>query len=211
MLKSIVFVSALAIGLSTPALANEPDAPIHWDGPYVGVDVGLGSSTLRYPVAATVHASTDTTLSGEARQTSSGVIGGGHLGYNIETGGLVLEADIMASDVKGETTLAGSASGALTGGAAIGIVSQLDYLGTVRGRVGVPLVNGRFLPYVTGGFAYGRVRTQLSGALNGTTSGSDSGVDVAAAKSFYSDQTGWVLGVGSIIDKTGAALGTAAD
>ena len=36
--------------------------------------------------------------------------------------------------------------------------SKIDYLGTVRGRVGKAMFGGRFVPYVTGGFAYGGVQ-----------------------------------------------------
>ncbi|WJS97792.1 outer membrane protein [Novosphingobium humi] len=199
MFKEIMFASALALAVATPALAQNSDGPIRWDGPYIGVNVGLGSSTLKYPLNATIHTSTATTLSGEARQSSSGVIGGGHLGYNIATSGLVLglEADIMASDVKGETSLSGSAGGGASGTASIGAVSSIDYLGTVRARVGAPMMEGRFMPFVTGGFAYGRVRTKLSGAISGALAGSTSPVNLAGGNSYHSDQTGWVLGAGA--------------
>lgn len=199
MFKIIISASALAITVATPAFSANAEDPVNWDGPYVGVNVGLGSSTLKYPLSATIHTSTDTTLSGEARQTSSGVIGGGHLGYNITTRGVVLglEADIMASDVKGETSLSGSAGGGASGTASIGMVSSLDYLGTVRARIGAPIMEGRFMPFVTGGFAYGRVKTKLYGTISGSLSGASSSVNLAGDNSYHSDRTGWVLGGGA--------------
>lgn len=56
--------------------------------------------------------------------------------------------------------------------------SELDYYGTVRGRLGYTL--GRFMPYATAGFAYGQLEVK-----NRTTGASDSEV-----------MTGWVYGGG---------------
>jgi outer membrane immunogenic protein len=213
MSKYLFIASVMAIAVASPAFAASGDEPTHWDGPYVGVNVGYGGSKVLYPASATITntntntmemttlaASSNTlTLNGEARQTSSGVLGGGEVGYNFETSGLVfgVEADFAASGIKGETSLTGSASGILAGSASAGIVSSLDYFGTVRARAGVPLADGRFMPYVTGGFAYGRVKTIASGDISGTLSGSSGSLSLAGSKTVESNRTGWTAGAGA--------------
>jgi outer membrane immunogenic protein len=51
------------------------------------------------------------------------------------------------------------------GGGVDGLESELNYYGTVRGRLGVSL--GRFLPYATAGYAYGGMK--VSDTDNGTS------------------------------------------
>ena len=85
---------------------------------------------------------------------ASGVTAGGQVGYNYQLpassfGGLVIgvEADGAYTDLKSSATTLG----------AFDVINQyqsrLDYLGTIRGRLGVAF--DRFLVYGTGGFAYG--------------------------------------------------------
>lgn len=195
--KSLI-ASALAIAVATPAMAADESG---WAGPYVGVNVGYGGSKVEYPASAVIGIggtpSTDITIEGVAHQTSSGVIGGGEIGYNFDLGSVVLgvEADIAASGIKGETSLAGTASGPLAGAASAGIVSSLNYLGTVRVRAGLPIADGRFMPYVTGGFAYGQVKTEASGEISGTLGSTP--VDLAGGVVFKDDRTGWTPGAGA--------------
>jgi outer membrane immunogenic protein len=59
----------------------------------------------------------------------------------------------------------------------------------VRARGGV-LVTPNWLLYVTGGLAYGDVAT------NGTISGTNAGVPVAASFTTSSTQVGWTVGAG---------------
>lgn len=207
MSKYLLLTSAVAIAVASPAFAASNDEPIRWDGPYVGVNVGYGGSKILYPATATItdggmstpSASNSLTLHGEGRQTSSGVLGGGEIGYNFQTSGIVfgLEADFAASGIKGETSLSGNASGVLTGTASAGIVSSLDYFGTVRARAGVPIAEGRFMPYVTGGFAYGKVKTVASGDISGSLAGSSGSLSLAGSKSFDANRTGWTAGAGA--------------
>jgi len=49
------------------------------------------------------------------------------------------------------------------GGGAGGLESELNYYGTVRGRLGISL--GRFLPYATAGYAYGGLK--VTDTING--------------------------------------------
>lgn len=189
-------ISFAALIAATPALAQS-SGETRWDGPYVGVNVGYGGTTLHYPLTATLTNSADPTehitVKGEGEQTASGVIGGGQVGYNFQTGGIVLgaEADIAASGIKGRTALEGAASGVLSASASGNVTSKLEYLGTVRLRAGVPLAEGRFMPYVTGGFAYGRTKTTAEGEI------SLGGSPIAGGIEFKNNRTGWTLGAGA--------------
>ena len=163
--------------------APPPPSPMfNWTGFYVGVNVG-GSWGHQ-----------DVSLVGLATGGNSvnGVIGGGQIGYNWQGPNspwvFGIEADIQGSGQR--------ATGAFFLPAGVGALpipatniayeDRLDWFGTVRGRIGWAMGDGRFLPYITGGYAYGE------GNLNGTaTSG-------ATTVAFNTNKTysGWTLGAG---------------
>src|SRR5690606_9214241 len=82
----------------------------------------------------------------------SGVIGGAQLGYNFQAGNFVfgIEADISGTGIKGTVT---------DPDAGYRVTSRLDWLATVRGRVGMAF--DRVFLYGTGGLAVGRVKATL--------------------------------------------------
>lgn len=69
---------------------------------------------------------------------------GGKLGYDQQFGGVVLGVitDALYSFADG--------------GGTPGYSSELNYYGTVRGKLGIPL--GRWMPYATAGYAYGDLK-----------------------------------------------------
>jgi outer membrane immunogenic protein len=108
---------------------------------------------------------------GSDRNTQSGFIGGGQIGYNYQYGSSVvlgLEADIQGADIRGTTTGSGASqailrtpfdsntnAGTITSGiSAVAVQGGVDWLGTVRGRLGY-LVTPTLLLYGSGGLAYG--------------------------------------------------------
>ena len=118
---------------------------------------------------------------------SRGFSGGGQFGYNYQFPSsnfvLGIEADFQGS------TLQGTYDNFQAGGASWQDGSKVDWWGTVRGRAGYAF--GNFLPYATGGLAYGHVGT--------------SGSCSAAAWPFSCDQSqgsvsgthiGWTAGAG---------------
>jgi outer membrane immunogenic protein len=134
-----------------------------WTGFYVGGNIGYGWGRQ------------DAALTGFGSLGSAnvdGIIGGGQVGYNWQLNQLVLglEADIQGSGQKGDGGVAGVAT----------YTSKLDWFGTVRGRVGYAF--DRWLPYVTGGWAYG------GGNVSGTAGG--------APFSTSSNYSGWTAGAG---------------
>ena len=122
----------------------------------------------------------------------NGPIGGLQTGYNFQFNRWVvgLEADIQVSGEHASGTSVGSFSSPqcieavsnppaplrctafapLSGTGVTNYEGKIDWLGTVRGRVGA-LVTGQILLYATGGFAYGEVNLSGGTALNGSIVG----------------------------------------
>ena len=187
MICGLAAISGLA--MATSALAQSAN-DVTWTGPYVGVNLGYGGGDFKYGATGTTDGEGANAASERLRQSSSGVIGGGQIGYNRElSNGIVLgvETDLAASDIGAKTSFssvdsAGNATGA-------DIRSKIDYLGTVRGRVGKAMFDGRFVPYVTGGFAYGGVKSSAAYGCSGC---------VATGFSTPTNtQTGWTAGAGA--------------
>jgi outer membrane immunogenic protein len=99
---------------------------------------------------------------------SGGVIGG-TAGFNWQIGQVVLgiEGDVDWSGVSGTTSTLCPA----------GCATRNDWLGTTRGRVGYAF--DRFLPYLTGGLAFGDIRAVTPGFAGATET-----------------NLGWTLGAG---------------
>ncbi|MEY4572135.1 MAG: hypothetical protein RLZ10_1361, partial [Bacteroidota bacterium] len=119
--------------------------------------------------------------------------GGFKVGYNWQRDNLVygIEADwtkqrqekltSSATSSLDENTITTSAQGEL----------GIDWLGTVRGRLGIA-VSDALLPYVTAGYAYGNVDTRtdvtyIDSAVSGTTS---------RRIGDRSNESGWTAGLG---------------
>jgi outer membrane immunogenic protein len=152
----------------------------------------------------------------------SGVIGGGQIGYNHQfspTWVLGFETDIQGSSERGSSTLATKFSGfactevdlppptcgvfrgqgALQGTLATGYEANIDWFGTVRGRLGY-LVNEQTLLYGTGGLAYGEVKlsgsTIVHAALTDIFNGAFPFPPGATAFSESEINVGWTAGAG---------------
>jgi outer membrane immunogenic protein len=151
----------------------------------------------------------------------NGVIGGGQIGYNWQRDRWVfgLEADIQGSGQKGSgsAVCAGGTATVLNSTCAIGhrgdttpfnipafpvndgLSAQLDWFGTVRGRIG-PTITPTFLAYVTGGLAYGNV--SATNTVNGTNITGAQGTNTSTSTPFTGSfgnsslRAGWTIGVG---------------
>ncbi len=145
--------STAASGADAPAKAKSrpaPEAPVYrWTGFYLGGHIGEGFGRL---YGGGAPAGVFPTLPGTQMQ---GIIGGYQLGYNVQLpSNLVLgaEADITFGSL-----------GGMPHDRSLGLnqyVSDFSWFGTVRGRVGQAF--GRFLPYVTAGFAWGRNKLSIA-------------------------------------------------
>jgi outer membrane immunogenic protein len=146
--------AALAADLGRPAPYYAPQyapppPPYSWTGFYVGVNGGGGFGNSNW----------DTTGSFNV----SGALLGGTVGYNYQWANAVLgvEGDIDWSNIKGSTA-------AFCAG---GCTTANSWLSTARGRIGYAA--GRFMPYLTGGVAFGNIKasTPLFAGATGTSAG----------------------------------------
>jgi outer membrane immunogenic protein len=146
-----------------PAKAPAVMQPMYnWSGVYVGINGGYGFGRSSWTDVATGASTGNFNVNG-------GLIGG-TLGVNWQTNALVfgIETDIDWTNIKGSTALAGCG--------AAGCETKNSFLGTLRGRVGYAI--DRFMPYITGGLAYGDMKIS-----DGTGSASTT-------------RAGWALGGG---------------
>ncbi len=124
-----------------------------WTGLYAGVNAGYSfndnkASTVGTPGFVALGAN----VPGSLRTGKDGFIGGVQIGYNYQMGNIVLgvETDLQYIDGKRSSSFTSPALGGLTTAAG----SELNYLGTVRARLGL-VASERLLIYATGGLAYG--------------------------------------------------------
>jgi outer membrane immunogenic protein len=136
---------------------DEYIAPFGWTGLYVGLNGGYGFGISRW---------TNVTGTSGDFDISGGLIGG-TLGYNLQTGLWLwgLEADLGASWIKGNGCGGGFCE------------TRNNWLGTARGRIGY--ASGSWLPYVTGGVAFGDIE-----------------MTPFAAASETETKVGWTVGAG---------------
>ena len=174
---SIVAAAAMGIGGSAYAadvyvppveasVAVPAPAAWDWTGFYLGLNAGYG-----WGLSDCVSCSPDANDFGIA-----GLFAGGQLGVNWQVGGLVLgvEADAQWSGISGSCSGAGDCNGPPQT-----TTQSIDWFGTVRGRVG--FAAGQWMPYVTGGWAWG----------HGTRTTTSGGGDTATA-----NHSGWAAGAG---------------
>jgi outer membrane immunogenic protein len=141
--------------------------PFSWTGFYAGLNAGavFGNDddvTTTGQALANVNNVNGGARPGTVGLDRSGFTGGGQLGYNWQMGGIVagIETDINYTDMSDSTQVTTTA---LNGVDSLrnNFNSRLDYLGTVRGRLGF-VAYDRTLFYVTGGFAYGDVENSVA-------------------------------------------------
>jgi outer membrane immunogenic protein len=150
-----------------PARSNPPPStvvvqpPFSWTGFYAGINGGYawGQSSWSDPAVGANSGNFGT----------SGGLVGGQLGYNWQTGPFVLgvETDADWLNAKGSTAGPGGVCASDGGGMCR---TQQSWLGTTRARFGYSF--DRWLPYITGGVAYGNIQAvQPTGTTSSTNAG----------------------------------------
>lgn len=132
--------------------------PYNWTGFYGGINAGYAWGDTKFSLGGV-----------NAKSSPDGALLGGTIGYNYQWGQTVfgVEGDVDWSDVRGRT------------GCAAGICeTKNNWLATTRLRLGYAV--DRFMPYVTGGAAFGDVKANIPG------SGSE-----------RDTRTGWTIGAGA--------------
>jgi outer membrane immunogenic protein len=199
--KSVLLSTiALAAFVATPAMAADMPvkAPIYkappavwipnWTGFYLGVHGGCGWSRSPTPSNYEVDPGEDNGVFDS--KTGSGCFGGGQIGYNYQFSNKVVlgfEADASLGRI--------ATSFLWNQGAGDDIniwESKLTSFGTIRGRVGY--AEGQFLPYMTGGFAWGRNEiTSFCSVIDPASCDPAGGAMVSSEKKTH---FGWVIGAG---------------
>ena len=165
-MKRVIVSLLAATCLSTVAMAADlPSrrtvAPAYippvftWTGFYAGVNAGYAfnnddkiNSDNYYSYYAPYQSS---------KSDDGSFTGGAQIGYNYQMGSVVfgIEADFNFADLKREST---TYDNYVNGYGQFEASSKVEWFGTVRPRVGFTPVD-RLLVYVTGGLAYGQVKT----------------------------------------------------
>ena len=143
--------------------APAPAAPMaDWTGSYVGIQAGGGWGSARQ---------TDSSAFDTGRYDMSGGMIGVTWGYNWQIGNTVIgfESDAAWSNIRGSTGAINVFNGPC-GGATPHCAAKLQAFGTSRLRLGYAM--GRWLPYVTGGMAWGRVHGEEGDTAAGGIFGS---------------------------------------
>jgi outer membrane immunogenic protein len=197
---SLYSASGFAADLPPQIYTKAPaavDFGYEWSGFYVGANVGYSWGRVRTDgdltgtqnvsvfrtagptLISSVNSAIALPLTG--RTNIDGVVGGGQAGYNWRRAQWLfgLEVDLQGSDQHargGVCTIAGCPAGA-------GVFTanyQLDWFGTLRGRIGF-LPSDRVLLYATGGLAYGHFSADAP----------------SLAVSWGSTRAGWTAGAGA--------------
>jgi len=173
MKKITLAIVAIGALIGTPALAADmavkaPPLPVpawSWNGWYIGGNFGGSWTSGGVGESCTSGAgiSTGCSIVPDSGLNSSGIFGGGQIGYNWQVGqGLAgIEADIQGGNIRGSSSVTGAfpTVGGGTSPTETYTASQsINWFGTVRARVGI-LATNNALWYVTGGLIYGEVKT----------------------------------------------------
>jgi outer membrane immunogenic protein len=172
-------LSAQAADMPVKAPYAPPMAAPSWTGFYIGGFIGAGWGTDE----ANLTSLSFTTLPGPvplASPSISGVLGGGQIGYNYQSGWVVLgvEGDFAGTDIKGSAPCV-----------VVFTCSASDnWLATASGRIG-GLVGNQTLVYVKGGGAWENTKYTGADPLGAVLT---PGGSISATKT----NTGWLLGMG---------------
>jgi len=177
-----------------------------WSGVYMGANVGFAAGTFNTDTLYGDSSTGTPLLATGSSIRHDGWLGGGQAGYNRQSGMWLagVEADVQFA--RQRTIGASLCPGAVCNPAITGIDApqtlthehNLDWFGTVRGRVGAVLARDA-VAYVTGGVAYGMIehRGSIYGSANGLDANGNPAVVFAGTDYFdRMMKVGWTAGAG---------------
>ncbi len=195
-LGAISLGSAAAADLRPAYKAPPVVAPaFSWTGLYIGAHGGCGSIDHKPAVGVVDGDAPDpgTSFGFSDNSRGGGCFGGGQIGFNWQFSGpwvLGVEADIAGGSLRSSGTHNEFEAGGVTEPLAT-YTSELQSFGTVRARLGWSWTWGStpVMPYITGGWAWGRNRLAVTN------------VDAGVPSAFSDTQThnGWTVGAGAEI------------
>jgi outer membrane immunogenic protein len=218
---ALVLTAGTALAADLPhykAPLPPPPPPPLWTGFYVGLNAGgtWGDNNNIYVTSAPIFVNANPLLglapqfaslaalggSGIFSSNSSGFIGGGQIGYNWQfyNGAAVagIEADIQGIAYSNNNRTFISGIPAPLGNTVVTVMSarkSVDYLGTVRGRLGW-LFTPTLLVYGTGGLAYGGVTLNVAGFQSVVPPGPNFTTTGFTGGQFSDTRVGWTAGGG---------------
>ena len=198
-----------------------PAAPRMWTGLYAGLNAGgtwsnSNAQTLGVALAGTndtqlwtapifnnaeAYSRAASASSGLNSGSNGGFIGGGQIGANWQfTDSFVtgLEADIQGTTSKSDPNIVTTVVPTIFRDSWVGIKSggrSLDYIGTVRGRLGW-LAMPTLLLYGTGGLAYGGVGMNANSMVTNTRYSPNIITPGFGTVNYSNTQVGWTAGGG---------------
>jgi outer membrane immunogenic protein len=167
MMCGVIFLATTGYAALATDLPRKGPAYIEpffsWSGFYLGLNGGYGWGTSNWTATAGGLTTGDFNI--------SGALAGGTIGYNLQTGVWVwgVEGDLDASWIKGSTTTF----------CAVPCTTENKWLATARGRVGYAW--NRWLPYITGGAAFGDIKITGIGSESDTKLGWTAGAGLEYA------------------------------
>lgn len=205
-IKSLLLGTVAAAALAAPALAADLSYPVKaapvaayvpafsWTGAYIGGNVGYGwgDGSAPWNNYLLYYYSGYDSVAANGGSNPSGWFGGAQIGYNYQLANNVVlgaEADFNFGSMTDRLNYTAVDAGDPTLQDTGSINTKIDSFGTVRARVGYSM--DRFLPYVTGGLAWGNVKVSES-----FTSYADGALDGFGASSRSDTLWGWTLGGG---------------
>ncbi|MFG1378311.1 outer membrane protein [Xanthobacter autotrophicus] len=170
-MKKFLLATVALAALSAPAMAADlatkypvkavAVVPVFsWTGFYIGANAGYGGDKFDINETESYYGYVSP-YSYSHSTNSSGFFVGGQIGYNYQFANNVvigLETDLQWSNIEGEHTETYSYGGVPY--ESYTRAATVDYFGTIRARLGYAF--DRFLPYVTGGAAYGKTKLSYS-------------------------------------------------
>ena len=189
-------VGAFAADMAVKARSAPAAAVYNWTGFYIGGNIGYGWGQNTNPLLSFTDPGAvgfgpyfAAGGNGFPNLKPAGVVGGGQIGYNWRVNAFVLGAvaDFHAADIHAAAKALVDPPGPAVPSAQ-SLSQRLDFLGTVRGKVGGAFNN--VMIYGTGGYAYGRVRSSL------TFDATPVPVPVFFTGTATEWRSGWAAGVG---------------
>jgi outer membrane immunogenic protein len=194
-----LIIVSLGIMFAGPSLAQTPN--YNWTGFYAGGNFGYGFGQPTAPAIGFsdpygIGIGNFLELGGFniASYPNKGVLGGIQAGYNYQISSWVLgaEADWSATDISGSySALSTVDPNAVTGISVTNTNTSLDWLATLRARVGV--ASDKWLFYGTGGLALGRVTSGFDSYITDRSTGFTFSYNGANSTT----NVGWTAGVGT--------------
>jgi outer membrane immunogenic protein len=213
--------AAMAADMAVKAPPPPPAPVYNWTGWYVGLNAGgvwsnsdgvshsalAGPCNVGFAGCISVPPYSTTLATGSIFNSGlgnhGGFTGGGQAGYNWQfnaRGVAGIEADIAWTDQNRSTTFASLTPNAVFAGFpeayTATVSSHLDYLGTVRGRLGF-LATPSFLLFGTGGLAYGGARSSTTEtAVVPACAGLGANCTATGGGTYSDTRVGWAAGGG---------------